>query len=64
MLSLVYIKVTKSAGHSCVQLAVSFCDDNGKPRKRVVSTLGRADETDGKVATSSFLSRFAMKTDA
>lgn len=44
-----YIKVTKSAGHSYVQLAESFRDDSGKPRQRVLSTLGRADETGGQV---------------
>lgn len=44
-----YIKVTKSAGHSYIQLAESFRDDSGKPRQRVVSTLGRVDETGGQV---------------
>ncbi|NDH33417.1 MAG: IS1634 family transposase, partial [Betaproteobacteria bacterium] len=31
------------------QLAESFRDDSGRPRQRVVSTLGRADETGGQV---------------
>ena len=44
-----YIKVTKSAGHSYIQLAESYRDDNGKPRQRVLSTIGRADETGGQV---------------
>lgn len=44
-----YIKVTQSGGHSYIQLAESFRDDSGKPRQRVVSTLGRADETGGQV---------------
>lgn len=44
-----YIKVTKSAGHSYIQLAESFRDDSGKPRQRVVSTLGRVDESGGQV---------------
>jgi hypothetical protein len=30
-------------------LAESFRDDSGRPRQRVVSTLGRADETGGQV---------------
>ena len=37
-----YVKVTKSAGHAYIQLAESFRDDSGRPRQRVVSTLGRA----------------------
>lgn len=44
-----YIKVTKSAGHSYVQLAESYRDEGGKPRQRVLSTLGRVDETGGQV---------------
>lgn len=44
-----YIKVTKSAGHSYVQLTESFRDESGKPRQRVLSTLGRADESGGQV---------------
>jgi transposase len=44
-----YIKLTQSAGHSYVQLAESYRDDNGKPRQRVLSTLGRLDETGGQV---------------
>ncbi len=44
-----YIKVTKSAGHSYIQLAESFRDESGKPRQRVLSTLGRVDETGGQV---------------
>ncbi len=44
-----YIKVTKSAGHSYIQLAESYRDGNGKPRQRVLSTIGRADETGGQV---------------
>lgn len=44
-----YIKVTKSAGHSYVQLAESFRDESGKSRQRVLSTLGRVDEAGGQV---------------
>ena len=44
-----YIKVTKSAGHSYIQLAESFRDDTGKSRQRVLSTFGRVDETGGQV---------------
>ena len=44
-----YIKLTKSAGHSYIQLAESFRDESGKPRQRVLSTLGRVDETGGQV---------------
>ncbi|NBS40991.1 MAG: hypothetical protein EBS73_17455, partial [Betaproteobacteria bacterium] len=48
-LSGMYVKVTKSAGHAYIQLAESFRDDSGRPRQRVVSTLGRADEMGGQV---------------
>jgi transposase len=44
-----YIKLTKSAGHSYIQLAESFRDESGKPRQRVLSTLGRVDESGGQV---------------
>lgn len=44
-----YIKLTQSAGHSYVQLAESYRDDSGKSRQRVLSTLGRLDETGGQV---------------
>ncbi|RQP04198.1 MAG: IS1634 family transposase [Paracoccus sp. BP8] len=44
-----YIKVTKSAGHSYVQLAESFRDESGKSRQRVLCTLGRVDEAGGQV---------------
>ena len=44
-----YIKVTKSAGHSYVQLAQSYRDESGKSRQRVLSTLGRVDEIGGQV---------------
>ncbi|NCV56649.1 MAG: IS1634 family transposase, partial [Betaproteobacteria bacterium] len=35
--------------HAYIQLAESFRDDSGRPRQRVVSTLGRADEMGGQV---------------
>ncbi len=34
--------------HLC-ELVESFCDENGRPRQRTVSTLGRLDEAGGRV---------------
>lgn len=48
-LSCIYIKGTKSAGYSYIQLAESFRDESGKPRQRMLSTLVRVDETGGEV---------------
>jgi transposase len=44
-----FTKLTKSGGHTYVQLVESFRDDNGRPRQRTVSTLGRLDEVGGQV---------------
>jgi hypothetical protein len=44
-----YIKLTQSRGRSYVQLTESYRDDRGRSRQRVVSTLGRLDETGGQV---------------
>jgi hypothetical protein len=44
-----YIKVTRSGGHSYIQLAESYRDDSGKSRQRVISTMGRVDESGGQV---------------
>jgi len=44
-----FIKLTRSGGHSYVQLVESYRNEEGKPRQRSVATLGRVDETGGGV---------------
>lgn len=44
-----FIKLTKSGGHSYVQLVESYRNDEGKPRQRTVATIGRLDEVGGGV---------------
>ena len=44
-----FTKLTRSGGHTYVQLVESFRDETGRPRQRTVSTLGRLDETGGQV---------------
>jgi len=45
----VFIKVTRSKGHSYAQLVESFRDAAGQPRQRNLATLGRIDENAGQV---------------
>ena len=42
-----YIKLAYSGEHSYIQLAESYRNKAGKPRQRIVATLGRADESGG-----------------
>ena len=42
-------KLTRSGGHTYVQLVESFRDETGRPRQRTISTLGRLDEVGGQV---------------
>ena len=44
-----FTKLTRSGGHTYVQLVESYRDEAGRPRQRTVSTLGRLDETGGQV---------------
>ena len=44
-----FIKLTRSGGHSYVQLVESFRNEKGKPRQRTITTLGRLDEIGGGV---------------
>ena len=44
-----FIKLTRSGGHTYAQLVESFRDEHGKPRQRTVATLGRVDENGGQV---------------
>ena len=44
-----FIKTTRSGGHSYVQLVESYRNEDGKPRQRTVATLGRLDEVGGGV---------------
>ena len=40
-----FTKLTRSGGHTYVQLVESFRDETGRPRQRTISTLGRLDES-------------------
>lgn len=44
-----FIKLNKSGGRVYAQLAESFRDANGKPRNRVIATLGRVDRDDSSI---------------
>ena len=44
-----FIKTTRSGGHSYVQLVESYRNEDGKPRQRTIATLGRLDEVGGGV---------------
>lgn len=44
-----FIKLTRSGGHTYAQLVESFRDEHGKPRQRTLATIGRVDEADGQV---------------
>jgi hypothetical protein len=44
-----FVKLTRSGGHTYAQLMESFRDANGKPRQRTITTLGRVDENGGQV---------------
>jgi transposase len=44
-----FIKLTRSGGHSYLQLVESFRNEEGKPRQRTVATIGRLDESGGSV---------------
>ena len=38
-----FIKLTRSGGHTYAQLVESFRDEHGKPRQRTLATIGRVD---------------------
>ena len=44
-----FVKLTRSGGHTYAQLVESFRNDAGKPRQRTVATLGRVDESGGQL---------------
>lgn len=44
-----FTKLTKSGGHTYVQLVESFRDEFSRPRQRIICTLGRLDEVGGQV---------------
>ncbi len=44
-----FVKLTRSGGHTYAQLMESFRDAAGKPRQRTITTLGRVDESGGQV---------------
>ena len=46
-----YTRITTTGGRSYLQIVEAYRDDNGKPRQKVVATIGRLDElTDKTVA--------------
>jgi transposase len=45
----VFIKLTRSKGHSYAQVVESFRDASGQPRQRKLLTLGRVDENGGQL---------------
>lgn len=49
ILRTMFTKLTKSGGHTYVQLVESFRDEFSRPRQRTVCTLGRLDEVGGQV---------------
>ena len=44
-----FLKPTRSGGHTYLQLVESFRNESGQPRQRTVATLGRLDEVGGGV---------------
>lgn len=44
-----FIKLTRSGGHSYAQLVESFRNEQGNPRQRTVATIGRIDDAGGAV---------------
>jgi transposase len=44
-----FIKLTRSSGHTYAQLVESYRDEHSRPRQRTVATLGRIDEDGGQV---------------
>ena len=46
-----FIKPTRSGGHTYLQLVESYRNEEGKTRQRTIATLGRLDESGGGVDT-------------
>ena len=44
-----HLKLTRSGGHSYLQLVESYRNEEDKPRQRTVATVGRLDEAGGSV---------------
>jgi hypothetical protein len=44
-----FLKPTKSGGHTYLQLVESYRNEAGQPRRRTVASLGRLDEVGGGV---------------
>ncbi|KAF5292570.1 hypothetical protein FQR65_LT20266 [Abscondita terminalis] len=44
-----FIKLTRSKGHTYAQLVESFRDAHGRPRQRTLATIGRVDECGGQL---------------
>ncbi len=47
--SAMFLKLNKSGGRLYAQLAESYRDDQGRPRNRVIATLGRVDRADSNL---------------
>ena len=46
-----FTKLTKSGGHTYVQLVESYRDEFSRPRQRTICTIGRLDEVCGQVGS-------------
>jgi transposase len=44
-----FVKLTRSGGHTYAQLVESFRDPSGSPRQRTITSLGRVDENGGQL---------------
>ncbi len=44
-----FVKVTSSGPRRYLQLVEAYRDENGKPKQRTVTTLGRLDQLDGQL---------------
>ncbi|MCE2898103.1 MAG: IS1634 family transposase, partial [Betaproteobacteria bacterium] len=44
-----FVKLTRSGGHTYAQLVESFRNAAGVPRQRTITTLGRVDENGGQL---------------
>lgn len=49
ILAAMFLKPTKSGGHTYLQLVESYRNESGQPRQRTVASLGRLDEVGGGV---------------
>jgi hypothetical protein len=48
ILATMFLKPTKSGGHTYLQLVESYRNEAGQPHQRTVASLGRLDEVGGR----------------